>query len=524
MSDRTANSALGGYLSAAVPGGWFATRDHKRIGLMFAAWTTGALLLGLMFGILPMVRSLGGMEDDAGGVLRALTYQRLILVFMFLAPAIPAVLGHFLLPLQLGARNLALPVFSLWSLRLYAAGLVLALASVLAGGVSFGWTMPTPLSLTGDGVFWLLAAGLACSGFSWFLVGVNIIVTVHHHRAPGLGFFRMPLLSWSLYLGAYLLVMSGLILAIIVLYLAGARGTGRGLFGPDSDPLLWLNYFWFATRPVVFFALVPAAGVVFDVVAGIGRKAVTGYRMVVGSMIALLALSVVTWGVHLSGYGQAPHLTFVFSVLSLLGAVPVALIAYSLLATLHRGAIACSAPTTFTVAFVLHAGIASVMGLFLASPALGAYLNTTMFATAQIDYVMWGGVLGAFLAGLHFWWPKMTGRPVNHPVGRFGAFLSLIGVNLAFFPQVIQGVGGAPVDVGALEPGPTGLTEIAALGWLFLVSGLIVAIGNLVGSLWVKEVAGDNPWGACTLEWTTASPPPVDNFAVRPAGGDPYGT
>ncbi len=512
MSNGTATSATGYLAGPSGMGAWFGSRDHKRVAMMYLAWTMGVLLLGLLFEILLVIKSLGGMGDDPATIFRAITYQRLVLVFMFLAPVIPSTLGYFLLPLQLGARNLSFPALSIWSLRFYVVGLILVLASYLFGPVATGWTLATPQSLLAAGPFPLLALGLVLVGLSWLMTGINFLVTVHYGRDPHMGFFDMPLLSWSLYLGAFLLTATGIMLAVIVTYLAAGRFSDHGPFGLGSDPLAWQNYFWFVTRPAAFFALIPAVGVIFAVVEGMSRKAVTGYKLVVGSLMALSALSVTTWGIHLAGWGQAPQVTFVFSVLSVLVVIPVAIIAYCLLATIYQGAVACAAPTTFTVAFLLHVGIAVAMSLFLGSPALGSYLGTTMFATAQLNYILWGGVLAALLAGLNYWWPKMTGHLLNQQVGRFGGVLYLLGVNLMFLPQVIMGAQGVPADLGPLEPGPTGLSEIMGLGLLLLFFGLVVAASNFIGSLVCDKGVPANPWGAEAREWTVPSPPPTENF------------
>ena len=284
-------------------------------------------------------------------------------------------------------------------------------------------------------------------GLSWAVTGINFIVTVHNKRAAGMGFFQMPILSWSLYLTGYILAFAGLVFAIIIMYLAAAKVSGKGLFALGSNPLDWQNYFWFVTTPAAFFALLPAAGVITEVIAGISRKAVAGYRMVVGSLIALLALSFVTWGVHLIGSGQSQSTSFVFAFLSLLAVVPVALISYSWLSTLFRGSIACAPPTTFVVAFMLCGGAGAVMGLFLSALSVGSYLNNTMFATAHAHYVLLGGVTTAFLAGLHYWWPRLTGRLYDPLQGRIGGVLYMVGMNLAFFPQFIMGARGLAAGV-----------------------------------------------------------------------------
>ncbi len=506
-------ASAGSYLTASdAAGAWFGARDHKRVGMMYLGWTMGVLLLGLLFQILLAVKALGGMGADPALIFRTITYQRLLLVFLFLAPVIPVTLGYFLLPLQIGARNMALPGWSIWSLRLYVGGLVLLLGSYVLNAVACGWTLATPLSLTAPGAFPLLAAGLALVGLSWLLTGSNFLLTVHTKRRAGMGFFKLPLMVWGLYLGSYLLAAMGILLAVIVGYLAAGRAAGHGPFGPDSDPLSWLGYFWFVTRPAAYFALIPAVGMIFAVVEGVSRKPVPGYRWVVGALIALLAVGVSTWGIHLGPWGQAPEVTFVFSVLSVLVVIPAAILAYFILATLYRGAVACAAPTTFTVAFLLHAGIAVAIALFLGSPAPGAYLGATMFATAQLNYILWGGVLSALLAGLNFWWPKMTGHEVSQTVGRVGGILYLLGVNLMLVPQLILGARGVPADMGPFAEDSLGLGEVSGLGMLLLFFGLVTVAANFIGSVNCDRPVPDNPWGAEGLEWTVASPPPPGNF------------
>ncbi len=512
MSNGAVASARGYLAGPSGLGAWFSSRDHKRVGMMYLGWTMGVLLLGLLFQLLMVIRSVGGMGEDPAIIFRAITYDRLLLVFLFLAPVIPVTLGYFLLPLQIGARNMALPGLSIWSLRFYAAGLVFLLASYVFGAVACGWTLATPLSLTAPGSFTPLFLGLALVGLSWLQTGVNIILTVNTGRDEDMGFFDMPLMTWGVYLGGYLLAAMGILLAVIVLYLAAGRAVGHGPFGPGSDPLAWLGYFWFVTRPAAYFAVIPAVGVIFSVVEGISRKRTPGYRWVVGAMITLLAVGVSTWGIHLGPWGQAPQTTFVFSVLSVLVVIPAAVLGYFLLATLYRGAVACAAPTTFTVAFLLHAGIAVSISLFLASPAPGAYLGATMFATAQLNYILWGCVLAALLAGLNFWWPKMTGHTLNQAVGRFGGFLYLLGVNLMFIPQLILGARGVPADMGPFAEGATGLGETSGLGMLFLFFGLMTVVSNFIGSLVCDKPVADNPWGAEGREWLVSSPPPAGNF------------
>ncbi len=407
-----------GYLGGTTGlGAWLGTRDHKRIAILFLGWSMGVFLLGMLYAVIMKLRAQSGLVDTHT-YHELLTQHGVLMVFLFVVPAIPSILGHFALPLQLGASNMAMPSFSLWSFRFYALGTLCFLVSLFAGPVATGWTFLTPFALSGPGAFTLLAIGLCLAALGWLVTGLNIIVTVHVRRDAGMGFFGMPLFSWGVYLAGYLLAAVGSLFAIIIVYLALSRDFSGGIFGPDSNPLLWQNYFWFVTTPAAFFALLPAVGVISDMIAGIARKAFTGYRIVVGSMIALLGLSFVTWGVRMLGTGLSAENSVVFAALNLLTAIPVALIVYCWLATLHKGAVLCAPPTTFVVAFLLQAGIGTVMGLFLSSLSVGRYLSNTLFVTAQAHYVMMGGVMTALLAGLHWWWPKLTGRMYRTGMGR----------------------------------------------------------------------------------------------------------
>jgi len=522
--DFTATKGAGYLSGESGMKAWYSSSDHKKVGLLFLVWIAAALLLGTIFGLFMIIKSIGGRGLEPRFMFQMMTYYRLFLFFLFLVPAIPAVLGHFLLPLQLGARNLALPGLARWSLRFYAAGFVLVLLSIVFGPIATGWTMASLLSATDPGAFGLVALGLFCLAVSWFMIGVNIIVTVHDRRAPGMGFFDLPIFSWSLYLGAYQLVVTGAVFGIVILYLAAARVAGKGLFGPDTDPLLWSRYFWFVASPAAICSLLPAVGAVSEIIAGVSRRAVAGYRLTVGAMIALLGLSFATYGLQLAGLGQDPTATMVFSFLGALMTVPVALIALSLLVTLYRGAIGDDSSVVYVFAFMLQAGIVCMMGLALVSPGLGSYLGLTMFASTQWDYLIWGGVLAALLAGLHYWWPLMTGRHLNQEVARIGGVLYIIGVNLALLPQIILGTRGVASDMGAFEPGPTGVSELSALGWLFVYSGVGVAVANLASAMWSGEQAAVNPWRASTLEWQAGSPPPAENFDTLPQAGPPYGS
>ena len=492
---------------------WLTTTDHKHIAVQFLWWTCAAFLLGAIYAIVLRMRVTSGLVEPEL-YRRMLTQHGVLMVFLFLVPAIPSVLGNFLLPLQLGATEFRLPWLTRLSLRLQMAGTVVLVLSLMFGAVGTGWTFVTPVSLRADGAFGLLALALVCVAGGWLATGLNFIVTVHHGRRPGLGFFQMPIFAWSMYLTGYALVVAGALFGVLMIYLTAARVGARGPFGADADPLLWQGYFWFAMQPLAYFALVPAAGVVTEVIAGISRRPVVGYRTVVGSLIALLGLGFCTWGVHLIGKGQSPTASFVFAALSLLTAVPVALLSFSWLSTLYRGSIACAAPTTFVVAFLLCSAVAVMSGLMLSTLSTASYLANTVFATAHLHYVMMGGVLTALLAGLHYWWPLMFDRMYNQLLGRLSGLAYLIGLNLAFLPQLVAGARGMPQGLAKLPAGMGGLDTTATIGMWVLTTGLVMVLSNLYGALHDGPPSRENHWGATTAEWRGDTPP---------VAGDPYG-
>ncbi|PIV81457.1 hypothetical protein COW53_04275 [bacterium CG17_big_fil_post_rev_8_21_14_2_50_64_8] len=515
--DNTSHSAVDALRDSYLGGpggvmGWFRSTDHKRVALMYLAWTAAAFVMAMILAMLPLMMALGGGDFERRMLTQVITYQRLIQVMGWMVPVLPGVLGFFLLPLQLGARNMALPVLSRLSLHFHVIGLLLLLASQIICPIGTGWTMDSRLAMLEPGAFEVLLVGLFFMAMSWMLTGINFVVTVHHGRRQEMGFFDMPLTVWGMYVYGYLLIFSGAVFAAVALFMTASRITTTGLFGWEADPMVWRSYFWFSIRPVAYFALIPGVGILSDLISGISRRTSPGYRLLVGSMIALAGLAVASSGVALIGRGLDPGSSLVFSFFSLLVLIPAALIGFTWLSTLYRGSITLSPAAFFALGFLLHAGIAVGMGMLLASPSLGSYLGTSLFASAQLDYILWGGVMAALLAGLHFWWPKMVGRNFVAGVANLGAVLYIVGLNLALVPRVIMGTQGVPEDAIGLVSGFLAQAQVSGLGWLIVYSGLGVTAGNLLASIWSGDAAEVNPWGAVTLEWTVPSPPPEGNF------------
>ncbi len=502
MNDGIATAATGGGLGDERGSGtWASTCDHKRIASMFLGWTMGLFLLGAVIAVFMRIAACSGAEIDQALLNRMLTYHGVIMVFMFLVPVIPSAVGYYLLPLQIGATEMAMPRLSRCSFRFLVIGTLLVLASLSVYPVGTGWTFRTPYSLIDGGSLGLMAAGLALIALSWVFTGLNFLVTVHRRRADGMGFLDMPILSWSLYLTGYVLVVAGIAFAVLIVLLAVANATGRGPFAGGADPLLWQNGFWFVVTPAAFFATIPAIGIISDVVSGISRKGLVGHRIVAGSLVALLAAGFASWGTQMFGTGQTAAAGFSFSVLAMIAVIPVALIAYCWLATLSRGAVACAAPTTFTVAFLLCGGIGALLGLFRANLSVGGYLAPTLFSTAHIHYLMMGGVVTALLAGLHYWWPLMTGRNYHPLLGRVSGLVYLAGLNLAFFPQIIMGTRGLPQGLQLIPDGMVGLAAVSSGGMAVLLIGLGLVVFNLVRSAAGGTKADPNPWRSSSMEW-----------------------
>ena len=523
MTELTTSFRDNSYLDGGGVADWVNSRDHKKIGFMFLGWALVLFLLGSIEAVYYKLKICWGLGLDPGELSRMLTYHGVIMTFMVVVPLIPAALGNFVLPLQLGARNLAMPTLARCSLRWYVVGSLLVLVSLMLYPVGTTWQFHNPYTLIDGGSFAFMAFGLFFVAASWVATGVNFIVTVHQNRAPGMGFFQMPIFSWSLYLTGYVLVFAGMVFGIIILYLAGAVATGKGMFSNGNNPLDWYRYFYFTVTPLVFFSLVPAVGLLTDVIVGISRKGLTGYRTMVTALIMLLAVGFSSWGVHLMGLGEADAVTFAFAVIGLAAIVPVAIITYSWLATLHKGAISCAAPTTYVLAFLFNVGVGCVLGLFLSNPSLGHYLSQSIFRTAFAHYLLMGGVITAVLAGLHYWWPKMTGRSYNQIWGRLSGILFTVGLNLAFFPQIILGTKGLAPALPDIPAEMLDLQKVSTLGMYVMLAGLISCGINLVVSLSrPRQGAPDNPWQASTLEWRVSSPPIEDNFSEAPGAGDPY--
>ncbi len=505
---------------------WIFTLDHKRIGIMYLGAILFSFFLGGVFALLVRTELITPERTimNADDYNRMFTLHGAVMTFLFIIPGIPAALGNFVLPLMLGAKDVALPRLNLASLHIYIIGAIMAVLSILLGGVDTGWTFYTPYSTTTNGAVIMVTMAVFVLGFSSIFTGLNFIVTVHKMRPAGMGWFRMPLMLWALYATAIIQVLATPVLAITVLLLVAERSLGIGIFDPalGGDPVLFQHFFWFYSHPAVYIMILPAMGIISELVAVYSRKTIFGYRAIAYSSIAIAIFSFLVWGHHMFVSGQSELATVIFSALTFSVSIPSAVKVFNWLSTMYKGSIKLETGMVYTLAFIFLFGIGGLTGLFLATLATDVHLHDTYFIVAHFHYTMMGGTMIAFLAGIYHWWPKLFGRMYSQKWGNIGAVLVFVGFNATFFVQFIMGAKGMPRRYFNYPPEFEIYHQISTAGSYLLAIGLFVAAGVLIHSLIAGRKAPINPWGAATLEWQAASPPIHHNFDGPLVLTDPY--
>ncbi len=511
---------------------WAFTLDHKRIGVMYLVSVLSAFLLGGIFAMVARTQLLRpeGLLFHGSDVSVFKTYNQVftihgvVMIFLVLIPGIPAALGNFVLPLMLGARDLALPRVNLWSYYLYVIGAVFALASILIGAVDTGWTFYTPYSTQTDTAVICLVFGAFLLGFSSIFTGINFIVTIHKLRPAGMTWSRIPLLCWSLYATAILQIVATPVLGITLLLLILERLFHLGFFNPyfGGDPILFQHFFWFYSHPAVYIMILPAMGVMSEVVSTFSHREIFGYKFIAMSSIAIALISFVVWGHHMFPNGQSGPLNTIFSGLTMLVAVPSAVKVWNWLATMYKGSIELKTPMCYALGFFFLFAIGGLTGLFLASLATNFHAHDTYFVVAHFHYVMIGGAMFMFLSGMHYWWPKITGRMYNETLGRVSCLLVFVGFNVTFFPQFLMGAHGMPRRYATYKPEFQPHHVLSTIGGLIQFAAFVLMAAYLIHSLFRGRKAPANPWGGTTLEWACNSPPPEENFKTPPLAGPPY--
>jgi cytochrome c oxidase subunit 1 len=500
---------------------WLLTTDHKRIAILYLISITLFFFLG--GAAITIVRL--HLMTPQGAVVDADTYNKLftlhgiMMVFFFLIPSIPAVLGNFLVPMMIGARDLAFPKLNLLSWYLFVFGGLFVLAATAMGGVDTGWTFYTPYSSKASHTNVIPAAlGILIAGFSSILTGLNFIVTIHFMRAPGLTWFRLPLFLWSLYATSIIILLGTPVLAITIILVAVERIFQIGIFDPalGGDPLLFQHLFWFYSHPAVYIMILPGMGTVSEIVPCFSRKNIFGYKFIAFASIAIAVLGFLVWGHHMFVAGQSVYAAMIFSLLSFLVAIPSAVKVFNWTATLYKGSIIQRTPLLYAFGFIALFTMGGLTGLFLASLGTDVHVHDTYFIVAHFHFIMVGGMVMAYLGGIHFWWPKMTGRLYPEGWGKLSGLVIFLGFVLTFLPQFVVGYQGMLRRTHHYAPEYQVLNVMSTAGASILAVGYLLPFIYLLWSLGYGPEAGPNPWGATGLEWQTPSPPPTENFPVTP--------
>ncbi|HVT46733.1 MAG TPA: cytochrome c oxidase subunit I [Vicinamibacterales bacterium] len=505
---------------------WLFTKDHKRIAILYLISVTIFFVIGGLFaaGIRAELLTPEGDLWSSDTYNKLFTMHGVVMVFFFLVPSIPATLGNFLMPIMIGAKDLAFPRINLLSWYVYIVGALITLSVVFMGGLDTGWTFYTPYSsISSHTAVSLAAIGVFITGFSSILTGLNFIVTVHRIRAPGMTWFRLPLFVWSNYATSLVMVLGTPVVAITLLLVFAERTLHLGIFDPavGGDPVLFQHLFWFYSHPAVYIMVLPGMGVISELVAAVSRKPVFGYAFVAFSSLAIAVLGFLVWGHHLFVSSQSIYAGMVFSVLSMLVAIPSAVKVFNWTATMYKGAVSWDSTTLWVIGFLGLFTIGGLTGLFLATMGMDIHLTDTYFVIAHFHYIMVGGTLMAYLGGIHFWWPKMTGRMFNEGLAKASAVLVFIGFNLTFFPQFLLGYLGMPRRYHAYPPEFQVLNVLSTAGATILGIGYALPLFYLIYSLFKGAKAPANPWGATGLEWEIPSPPPTLNFERDPVVTEP---
>ncbi len=506
---------------------WLFTLDHKRIGILYMWSIMVFFFIGGMMALIVRTELLAPEQIlvSADAYNQLFTLHGAIMIFLFIIPGIPAILGNFVLPLMIGAKDVAFPRLNLASWYVYIIGSLFAIYSLFSGAVDTGWTFYTPYSTQTSTSVTAMTLGAFILGFSSIFTGINFIVTIHKLRAPGMTWFKMPLFVWASYATAVIQVLATPVLGITLLLLIFERVFGIGIFDPalGGDPVLYQHFFWFYSHPAVYIMILPGMGIISEVITVFSRKKIFGYTAIAYSSLGIALVSFLVWGHHMFTSGQSELAAMIFSFLTFLVGIPSGIKMFNWVATMYKGSISFESPMLYTLSFLFLFAIGGFTGIMLGALSLDVHLHDTYFVVAHFHYVMMGGTVMAFLAGVHYWWPKIWGRMYNEKLARISAALLFIGFNMTFFTQFILGTKGMPRRYYSYLDQYQPLHAFSSYGSYIIGIAFFIMGYYLIHAIFKGQRVGKNPWGALTLEWTTTSPPPPHNFEQTPVVTDgPY--
>jgi cytochrome c oxidase subunit 1 len=508
---------------------WLLTTDHKRIAILYLASMLTFFLVGMTIGVFMRLEHL----TVGPTIMKPTTYNALftlhgvIMIFLFVIPGLPAVFGNFLLPIMIGAKDVAFPRLNLLSWYLFMAGATIAITSLFTGGgpPDTGWSFYVPYSVTTGTNVTMAVLGAFVIGFSSILTGMNFITTIHRLRAKGMNWMRLPLFPWALYATAWVQVLATPILGITLMLVILERVFGLGIFNPaiGGDPILYQHLFWTYSHPAVYIMIIPAMGAISEIIPTFAHRTIFGYKAIVLSSMGIAALGSLVWAHHMFTSGMSETSIVIFSLLTFLVAIPSAIKIFNWVATLYKGSIELKAPMLFALGFIFLFSIGGLTGLFQGALAINLHIHDTYFIVGHFHYVMFGGTGMAFFAALHYWYPKMFGRMYKEKTAVVAWVHIFVGFNMLYFTMLVLGMQGMPRRYYDHLPGFHLGHLVTTVGSWILVAGLLIMFANLVRGLFRKVEIPANPWGGVTLEWTVPSPPPVENFDVMPViTEDPY--